>query len=61
LNGATALGRAAHVVFDDVFDTGVYTWKYLYEVSVNLDARWQAYLDALERLGQGREPKGRSG
>jgi DUF971 family protein len=47
---------AVRLVFDDLHDTGIYSWKYLYELGTNLDARWQAYLDALERLGQSREP-----
>ena len=50
---------AVRLVFDDMHDTGIYSWKYLYELGANQDARWQAYLDALERLGQTREPKGR--
>jgi DUF971 family protein len=50
---------AVRLVFDDLHDTGIYSWKYLYELGANLDARWQAYLDALERLGQSREPPGR--
>jgi DUF971 family protein len=50
---------AVRLVFDDLHDTGIYSWKYLYELGANLEARWQAYLDALERLGQSREPKGR--
>ena len=50
---------AVRLVFDDLHDTGIYSWKYLYELGANLEARWQAYLDALERLGQSREPPGR--
>ena len=48
---------AVRLVFDDLHDTGIYSWKYLYELGANLDARWQAYLDALDGLGQSREPK----
>jgi len=51
---------AVRLVFDDLHDTGIYSWKYLYELGANLDARWQAYLDALERLGQSREPRRRT-
>ena len=50
---------AVRLIFDDLHDTGIYSWKYLYELGRNRDARWQEYLDALERLGQSREPKGR--
>ena len=51
---------AVRLVFDDLHDTGIYSWKYLYELGRNQEARWQAYLDALERLGQSRDPKGRT-
>jgi DUF971 family protein len=60
LSGATARGPTARLVFDDLHDTGICSLKYLYELGTNLDARWQAYLDALERLGQSREPKRRT-
>jgi DUF971 family protein len=41
-------------------DAGICRRKYLYELGRTRDARWQAYLEALERLGQSREPKGRT-
>jgi DUF971 family protein len=50
---------AVRLIFDDLHDTGIYSWKYLYELGRNIEARWQAYLEALERLGQTREPGGR--
>jgi DUF971 family protein len=47
---------AVRLVFDDLHDTGIYSWKYLYELGRNQDARWQAYLAALEAQGLSREP-----
>jgi DUF971 family protein len=51
---------AVRLVFDDLHDTGIYSWKYLYKLGRNLDARWQAYLEALERAGLSRDPQGRT-
>jgi DUF971 family protein len=47
---------AVRLVFDDLHDTGIYSWKYLYELGRNQEARWQAYLAALEAQGLSREP-----
>ena len=35
---------AVKLVFDDGHDTGLYTWKYLYELGTERDARWSRYL-----------------
>ncbi|HVS78638.1 MAG TPA: DUF971 domain-containing protein [Steroidobacteraceae bacterium] len=35
---------AVKLVFDDGHDTGLYTWKYLYELGRDRDARWAHYL-----------------
>jgi DUF971 family protein len=50
---------AVRLVFDDLHDTGIYSWTYLYELGVHQDARWQAYLAALEAQGLSRDPRGR--
>ena len=47
---------AVRLVFDDLHDTGIYSWKYLYELGRNREARWQAYLAALDAQGLSREP-----
>jgi DUF971 family protein len=47
---------AVRLVFDDLHDTGIYSWKYLYELGRNQEARWQAYLAALDAQGLSREP-----
>lgn len=47
---------ALRLVFDDGHDTGLYTWKYLYELGIDQDRKWQAYLDRLRAAGYAREP-----
>ncbi len=48
---------AVRVKFDDLHDTGIYSWDYLYQLGVEYDKRWQAYLAALDARGLSREPK----
>ncbi len=36
---------AIQLYFDDSHDTGVYSWKRLYELGVNREKNWQVYLD----------------
>jgi len=50
---------AVRLVFDDLHDTGIYSWTYLYQLGVEHDRRWRDYLDALAAQGLSREP-GRS-
>ena len=45
---------AIKLVFDDGHQTGLYSWKYLHELSVNQDALWQQYLEELKRQGKQR-------
>jgi len=47
---------ALQLVFDDGHDTGLYTWAYLRDLAVEQEARWQAYLDELNRAGASRDP-----
>jgi DUF971 family protein len=35
---------AVKLVFDDGHDTGLYTWKYLYELGRDAQANWSRYL-----------------
>jgi DUF971 family protein len=35
---------AVKLVFDDGHDTGLYTWKYLYELGRDREAKWSHYL-----------------
>ena len=47
---------ALQLVFDDGHDTGLYSWDYLYQLCVEQDRRWQAYLDQLQEAGASRDP-----
>jgi DUF971 family protein len=46
---------AIKLVFDDGHDTGLYSWTYLHELGVNMDTRWNEYLDRLRDAGYARE------
>ena len=37
--------------FDDNHDTGIYSWDLLYELGINKEKYWQAYLDRLSEAG----------
>lgn len=45
---------AVRLIFDDGHDTGLYTWKYLYELGAQQDDKWRAYLGRLEAAGYDR-------
>lgn len=47
---------AIRIRFDDLHDTGIFTWDTLYDYGVNQDALWQAYLRALAEKGLSRDP-----
>ncbi len=47
---------AIRIEFDDLHDTGIYSWTYLYGLGRNRDAIWRRYLDALEERGLSRDP-----
>jgi DUF971 family protein len=47
---------AVRITFDDLHDTGIYSWAYLYELGVEYQKRWRAYLDGLAASGLSREP-----
>ena len=47
---------AIRIKFDDLHDTGIYSWTYLYELGIREAENWKAYLDALARQGLKREP-----
>lgn len=47
---------AIQLIFDDLHDTGIFSWSYLLELGAQMDARWSAYLDALEDNGLSRDP-----
>ncbi len=48
---------AVRLVFDDLHDTGIYSWTYLRELGERRVELWDAYLKALEAGGLSREPQ----
>jgi DUF971 family protein len=46
---------AVKLVFDDMHDTGIYGWDYLYRLGCEQRESWQAYLDALQAKGLSRD------
>ncbi len=52
---------AVRLVFDDLHDSGIYSWEYLLELGRNQAARWAAYEQALAAKGLSRDPPRRSG
>ena len=42
--------------FDDMHETGIFTWTYLHKLGVNQEKIWQTYLDALKERGLSRDP-----
>jgi DUF971 family protein len=56
VQGIEPIGHyAVRLLFDDGHNTGLYTWKYLYELGVERTAYWSDYLSRLERAGQSRQ------
>ena len=47
---------AVKIKFDDLHDTGIYSWDTLYDYGMRQDELWQGYLDALEAQGLSRDP-----
>jgi DUF971 family protein len=48
---------AVRIKFDDLHDTGIFSWEYLYRLGTEYDKRWRDYLAALAAKGLSREPK----
>jgi DUF971 family protein len=47
---------AVRIIFDDLHDTGIYSWAYLHQLGVEQEKRWRAYVEALASNGLSREP-----
>ncbi len=47
---------AVRIKFDDLHDSGIFTWELLYDYGMRQDDMWQAYLDEMERQGLSRDP-----
>ena len=50
---------AVKLVFDDGHDTGLYTWKYLYELGRDREANWSKYLARKAAAGPAQAKKDR--
>ena len=46
---------AIRIRFDDLHDTGIYSWAYLRHLGENHESLWRAYLDNLAANGLSRE------
>jgi len=47
---------AVRINFDDMHNTGIFSWAYLYELGENQHQVWTDYLSALEAQGLSRDP-----
>lgn len=54
--GVEPIGNyAIKLRFDDMHDTGIYGWDYLYRLGAEQPQKWQAYLDELAAKGLSRD------
>ena len=47
---------AVRLIFDDLHDTGIYSWRYLHELGRDYAPRWETYIKALMTHGLKRDP-----
>lgn len=47
---------AIQFVFSDGHDSGIFSWRYLYELCQHQQAYWQDYLERLRLAGASRDP-----
>jgi DUF971 family protein len=47
---------AVRIRFDDLHDTGIYSWGYLYRLGRDRERVWADYLEALAAKGLSRDP-----
>lgn len=47
---------AVKLKFDDLHDSGLFTWDYLYTVGSQMNEMWDAYVTALAAAGLSRDP-----
>jgi DUF971 family protein len=48
---------AVKIKFDDLHDSGIFSWKYLYELGERREELWNSYLSVLEKRGLKRDPR----
>jgi DUF971 family protein len=49
---------AVRLGFDDMHNTGIYSWAFLHEIGANAERRFQTYLDDLAAKGLDRDKPG---
>ncbi len=47
---------AIQINFDDMHDSGIFSWDTLYDYGERQEELWQGYLDSLEKQGLSRDP-----
>ncbi len=47
---------AVRIKFDDMHDTGIFSWDYLFELGHDQETIWAAYLSDLDAKGLSRDP-----
>ena len=47
---------AIRINFDDLHDTGIYSWRMLYDFGLRQESMWSRYLQEIEELGLNRKP-----
>lgn len=47
---------AVRIKFDDLHDTGIFTWRYLHKLGAEQGEIWARYLKNLEEAGLSRDP-----
>jgi DUF971 family protein len=47
---------AVQIKFDDLHDTGIYSWDYFYQLGETQDELWRRFLGELEAKGLSRDP-----
>ena len=47
---------AIRIIFDDLHETGIYSWTLLYDLGRRQDDIWRNYLEELEVQGLSRDP-----
>ncbi|MGB0697671.1 MAG: gamma-butyrobetaine hydroxylase-like domain-containing protein [Rhodospirillaceae bacterium] len=51
---------AVRLIFDDLHDSGIYSWSFLRAIGEHQEVLWQSYLYELEQRGLSRDPKVRT-
>jgi len=49
---------AVRIGFDDMHNTGIYSWTFLHDLGINAEVRFQNYLDDLAAKGLNRDKPG---